>query len=232
MAHKLKIGVLLSGSGVYDGSEIHESVLSLLAIDKNGCEAICIAPDIQQHHVVNHLDGSEMDETRNVLVESARIARGAIKPLSDFDISEIDALLIPGGFGAAKNLSKWAFSGHKGDIDPSVKQLIVACNEARKPIAALCMGPTVVAKALAEKELDEKLTVGTVDSPSPYDIADISNGMNSLGADAKMAEAYEAVVDADNLIVSSPCYMMDATIGMINEGIQQSVTKLIALCRR
>ena len=231
MSGKPKIGVLLSGSGVYDGSEIHEAVLTLLAIDQAGAQAVCIAPNIRQHHVVNHLNGSEMQEERNVLIESARIARGEVTALNQFDYTSIDALMIPGGFGAAKNLNKWAFAGRKGEINQEVKDLIVKCFEAKKPIGALCMGPTVVAKALAEKELRQKLTVGSVNSPSPYDISDISNGMNALGADAQMAEVYETVVDHDNLLVSSPCYMMEGTIAMINEGIQQTVKKLIGLIR-
>lgn len=231
MSNKVKIGVLLSGSGVYDGSEIHEAVLTLLAIDQQGAKAICVAPNIKQHHVVNHLTGAEMNEERNVMVESARIARGEVTALNEFDYSTIDALVIPGGFGAAKNLNKWAFAGHKGEINEEVKELIVKCFEASKPIAAMCMGPTVVAKALAEKGLAEKLTVGSVNSLSPYDIADISNGMNALGADTQMAEAYETVVDIENKIVTCPCYMMDATIAVVNEGINETIKKLVGLTR-
>ncbi len=229
MPNKLKIGVILSGCGVFDGSEIHEAVLTLLAIDQQGCRAVCFAPNIKQHHVVNHLNGTEMNQERNVLVESARIARGDVKDLADFNVNDIDALVIPGGFGAAKNLTKWAFAGHKGEIEPLVKSAIVQTYEAKKPIGAMCMGPTVVAKALAEKELGEKLTVGNVTSPSPYDISEISNGLNNLGADAQMAEAYEAITDINNKIVTSPCYMMEASIAMINEGIAQTIKKVIAL---
>ncbi|MGB0432409.1 MAG: isoprenoid biosynthesis glyoxalase ElbB [Bacteroidia bacterium] len=229
MPNKLKIGVILSGSGVYDGSEIHESVLTLLAIDQQGAQAICFAPNIKQHHVINHLNGNEMDEERNVLIESARIARGDVKDLKDFNVNDIDALVIPGGFGAAKNLSKWAFAGHKGEIDIDVKHAIVSTFEQKKPIGAMCMGPTVIAKALADKELGQKITVGNVTSASHYNISEISNGMNKLGADTQMAEAYEVVVDHNYKIVSSPCYMMQASIAMINEGIAQTVKNVIAL---
>lgn len=229
MPNKLKIGVILSGSGVYDGSEIHESVLTLLAIDKEGAQAVCYAPNIMQHHVINHLDGSEMREERNVLLESARIARGEIKSLDSFSVDDIDALVLPGGFGAAKNLSKWAFAGHKGEINQETKNAIVSTFKSNKPIGAMCMGPTVVAKALEDLKLDEKLTVGTVNSPSPYDITEISNGMNSLGANAQMAEVYEAVVDKENKIVSSPCYMMEASIAMINEGIEKCIKEVVSL---
>ncbi|MFY0672896.1 MAG: isoprenoid biosynthesis glyoxalase ElbB [Bacteroidia bacterium] len=229
MPNKLKIGVILSGCGVYDGSEIHESVLTLLAIDKHGAQAVCFAPNIDQHHVINHIDGSEMKEKRNVLIEAARIARGAIEPLDNFDANEIDALVIPGGFGAAKNLSKWAFEGPNGEINEETKQAINSVYEAKKPIGAMCMGPTVVAKALAHRQLGQKLTVGTTSSPSPYDIEAISNGMNATGAKAQMAEVFDVVVDKENRIVTSPCYMMEASIAMINEGIEKCIAEMIEL---
>jgi len=111
MSKNRKFAVVLSGSGVYDGAEIHEATLALLAIDRQGGSYQCFAPDVDQHHVINHITGDEMDETRNVLIESARIARGNVKPLSDFKASNFDVLLFPGGFGAAKNLSSLAFKG-------------------------------------------------------------------------------------------------------------------------
>ena len=116
----MKIGVIFSGSGVYDGTEIQEGVFTLLSIKKVGAEAVCFAPDMEQHHVVNHITGEEMEEKRNVLVESARIARGDIQTLDKFDASQLDALVLPGGFGAAKNLTKWAFSGPDGEIHDQV----------------------------------------------------------------------------------------------------------------
>ena len=119
-----KIGVLLSGCGVYDGVEIHEAVITLLALDRNGAEAICMAPDTEQHHVVNHLNGETSDEKRNVLVESARIARGNIKDVKTVNASDIDGLIIPGGFGAAKNLSNFAFKGKEADIHPDVAKIV------------------------------------------------------------------------------------------------------------
>jgi enhancing lycopene biosynthesis protein 2 len=231
MTGKLRIGVLLSGCGVNDGSEIHESVLTLLAIAQQGAQAVCIAPGINQHHVINHLSGEVMPEERNVLVEAARIARGKILDLAGFDVSGIDALALPGGSGVAKNLTKWAFAGNKGEILPDVKDLILKCYHAKKPIAAMCMAPTVVAKALAELNLGEKLTIGSVTSPSPYDILGISHDLNAIGADAQMAEAWEAVVDMQHRLVSSPCYMMEADIVMVHEGIQSAIKKLVALMK-
>jgi enhancing lycopene biosynthesis protein 2 len=225
----MKIGVLLSGCGVYDGSEIHEAVLTLLAIDKAGAESVCLAPDIAQHHVVNHLTGNEMPETRNVLVESARIARGNILPLSQVKLEELDALAMPGGFGAAKNLTKWAFSGPEGNILPEVKKLITEMVKMGKPIAAVCMSPTVVAKAMEDSGLKLTLTVGTTEAPTPYEIAAISQGMESLGAKAQYCHTDQVVVDDMHNIVTSPCYMMEASISEIYTGIEKTIAKLVEM---
>lgn len=225
---KKRIAVLLSGCGVYDGAEIHEATLTLLAIDQAGAEWFCIAPNVNQHHVVNHLNGTEMNETRNVLVEAARIARGNIKDLKDVTPADFDGLAIPGGFGAAKNLTKWAFSGPEGDIEQDVRRIINETLHANKPIAALCMGPTVIAKALEGTGIKSRLTVGTTAAPSPYDIKAVSGGMEVAGAVAEMVTVDNVAVDAANKIVTSPCYMMEASIGQINEGVQKAVKQLLA----
>jgi len=169
-----RIGVLLSGCGVYDGSEIHESVFTLLAIDQLGGKAICMAPNAEQHHVVNHITGNEMPEKRNVLIEAARIARGDIRDLTEVTAAELDALVIPGGFGAAKNLTTWAFNGPDGTINKEVKRIINEVHSAGKPLVGLCMGPTVIAKALENSSTKAHLTVGTTTEASPYEIAAIS----------------------------------------------------------
>ena len=225
----MKIGVLLSGSGVYDGAEIHEGVLTLLAIEENGAEAVCIAPDVDQHHVINHLNGDEMNESRNVLVEAARIARGNIKAIRDIEPADIDALIIVGGFGAAKNLTKLAFNGPNGDILPEVKLLIVNLVNIGKPVAGICMGPTVIAKALEGSEIHPTLTVGTIEESSPYDIQAVSDGMVDTGAKTVMKTVEEISVDEVNKIISAPCYMMDANILQIRNNIKQVVDKTIAL---
>ena len=144
----MKIGVLLSGCGVYDGAEIQEAVLTLLAINELGAEAVCISVDEDQYHVINHLTGEEMPEKRNMLVESARIARGEVVEISAIQPADIDALVIPGGFGSAKNFTNWAFEGPDGTINPKVKLLLVNMINVGKPIAALCVSPVVVAKPL------------------------------------------------------------------------------------
>ena len=224
-----KIGVLLSGNGVYDGSEIHESVFTLLAIDENRGEAVCFAPNIDQHHVVNHTSGEEMDEKRNVMVEAARITRGAISDLAEVSHSDLDALVIPGGFGAAKNLTKWAFSGPDGDINDDVKRIINEFAEAKKPIVGLCMGPTVIAKALEGAGMKQHLTVGTTEEASPYEIDAISAGMEKAGAVAEMKTIREIAIDTDNRIITAPCYMMEGSITDIRNNIKQAIDQLFEM---
>lgn len=224
-----KIGVLLHGNGVFDGSEIHESVFTLLAIAEAGADAVCFAPNVNQHHVLNHTTGEEMAETRNVLVESARIARGNIKDIIDINASELDGLVMPGGFGTAKNITKWAFEGPNGPILESVKKLIVELVAQGKPIAGLCMSPTTIAKALEGTAYHAHLTVGTPNEASPYEIAAISAGMESIGQVAEMASVREIVVDEKLKIVTAPCYMMEANIVEVRDNIKQAVDALIAL---
>jgi enhancing lycopene biosynthesis protein 2 len=225
----MRVGVIFSGSGVYDGTEIQEGVFTLLSLKKVGAEAICFAPDIDQHHVINHITGEEMKETRNVLVESARIARGAIQSLDKFNANELDALVLPGGFGAAKNLSKWAFSGPDGEINQQVKDAIITMVKSNKPIAGLCMGPTVIAKALEGTEVGATLTVGTTEAPSPYEIDAISQGMEKTGATAVMKTIEEISVDEKNKIVTAPCYMMEADILQVRNNVQKAIDALVKL---
>ncbi|MBI1288338.1 MAG: isoprenoid biosynthesis glyoxalase ElbB [Flavobacteriales bacterium] len=224
-----KIGVLLSGNGVYDGSEIHESVFTLLAIDENRGEAICMAPNVDQYHVINHISGDEMQEKRNVMVEAARIARGAISDLADMSSADMDALVIPGGFGAAKNLTTWAFNGPDGEINEEVKRIINEMVNANKPIVGLCMGPTVIAKALEGAGLNEHLTVGTTQEASPYEIGAISAGMVKTGAVAEMKTVHEISVDTENRIITAPCYMMEASISDIRDNIKQAIDQLFEM---
>jgi len=172
-----------------------------------------------------------MDEKRNVLIESARIARGNIKKLSEISADDIDGLVMPGGFGAAKNLTKWAFEGPKGEILPDVKRLINEMVTAGKPVAALCMSPAVVAKALEGTDVHAKLTVGTTATDSPNDIAGVSSGLEAAGAQPVMAEVTEIVVDEEHKIITSPCYMMEASITSVNQGIEKAIDKLIELAK-
>lgn len=226
---KKKIGVLLAGSGVYDGSEIHEAVFALLAIDEAGAEAVCMAPNIAQAHVVNHLTGEEMPESRNVLTEAARIARGNIRDLATVQAGDIDALVIPGGFGAAKNLSRWAFDGPAGAIQPEVQRIIRQLHQAGKPICGLCIAPTAIAKAFEGTSVHATLTVGTTAAASPYDIAATSAALESTGAQATMCSITEIAVDKANKIVTAPCYMMEASISQIRANAAQAIQATLAL---
>jgi enhancing lycopene biosynthesis protein 2 len=201
-----KFAVVLSGCGVFDGAEIHEATLTLLAIAQQGASYEIFAPDINQHHVINHLTHKEMPEKRNVLVESARIARGKIKPLSQFHAADFDALVFPGGFGAAKNLSTVAFDGPDAKVNPDVETAVKAMHKAGKPIGALCIAPAVIARILGQVEV----TIG--------------NDPGTAGAIEKMGGKHiksthgEVVTDKRNKVYTTPCYMLDATIVQIYQG--------------
>lgn len=219
----MKASVLLSGCGVYDGSEIHESVLALLALQQHGFDCSCWAPNLVQFHVVNHLNGQEMPESRQVLLESARIARGQIADLADFSAENADLLLIPGGFGAAKNLSDWAIHGPSGSIQADVAKAIQAMHSAGKPIVALCMAPVLLAHALGAHK--PQLSLGQHGEGSPYDIAGIHAGIELLGAKAGQVFSGDIWVDEPNKLVCGPCYMMHANLVEVHNTIQKAVAK-------
>lgn len=214
----IKFGVILSGCGVYDGAEIHESVLTLLAIDRNGGEAIIYAPNIDQFHTINHQTGAVSDgETRNVMVEAARIARGPVRDLATFSADEVDIVILPGGFGAAKNLSSFAVDGAECTVDESVAAALKATRAAGKPIGALCIAPVILAKLFGEGDL----TIGQD--------AGVSQAIEAMGATHKATGHGEVVVDRDRLVVTSPCYMLDSTVSQIAAGAENAVMALIAL---
>lgn len=227
----MMIGVLLSGSGVYDGSEIHEATFTLYSIMKNGGDYLCMAPNKDQYHVVDHITGEEQDQTRNTLVESARISRGNIQAVDKVNFDLLDALVIPGGFGAAKNLNQWAIEGPEGEIDPDVKKLIVDMIGAGKPVVGLCMGPTVIAKALQGTGWQVKLTVGTTEEESPYEIAEISQGMEDIGMSIEMRSVKEILYDSDNKVITAPCYMMDADITDVFDNVEMAINKLFEVLK-
>jgi len=215
-----KVGVLLSGCGVFDGAEIHEAVLTLLYLDQNGAEIVCMAPDMPQAHVVNHLTQQEMkEETRNVLVESARIARGNIKNLKDVKAGDIDALILPGGFGAAKNLSEFAFKGPMGNVQPDVKRLINEMLDAKKPVAALCIAPATL--GMAAKEKKPEMTIGKDEQTI--------GALNAIGVRHKVCSVDEIAVDEKNKIVSTPAYMLGPGIKDVAKGIEKLVKKVISM---
>lgn len=217
-----RIGVILSGCGVYDGSEIHEAVITLLAIDRAGAEAVCMAPDIPQMHVVNHLAGEPVEgETRNVLVESARIARGNIKDLATVQASDIDALILPGGFGAAKNLCNFAVQGPDCSVNAEVTRLIKETHAAKKPIAAVCIAPAVLSKVLGSAKVWHQLTIGTDEGTA--------EALHKMGTEHIQCPVEECVIDEKNKLVSSPAYMLAGSISEAAEGIEKTVQALIGL---
>ncbi len=214
-----KIGVLLSGCGVFDGSEIHEAVLTLLFLDKAGAEIVCMAPNIDQYHVIDHLSQQPTTEKRNVLVESARIARGNIKDIKDIDASQIDGLIIPGGFGAAKNLSDFAFKGADARVLPEVKGLLESLLAANKPVGAICIAPATLTKALSDKNVE--VTIGT----DPQTAATIE----SMGGTHKVCTVDMIHCDANHKIVTTPAYMLGPGIKDVARGIEKLVNKIVEL---
>ncbi len=212
-----KIAVVLAGNGVYDGAEIHESTLTMLAIARKGAQYQCFAPDVEQAHVVNHLNGEEMNEKRNVLVEAARIARGDIKPLSEYKVEDFDALIFPGGFGAAKNLCTFAFDGVDCTVNPDVEKAVRSTVVAEKPIGALCITPVFIAKILG----DVKVTIG-------QDKATLQ-AIEELGGVHEKTMHGEIVVDEKYKVVTTPCYMLDSRIDQIADGAENVVDKIFEM---
>ena len=210
-----KFAVILSGCGVFDGAEIHEAVLTLLAIDQQGAGYTCFAPDIPQAHVINHLTGAVMEETRNVLAESARIARGEITSLKEYDPALFDALIIPGGFGCAKNLSDWAFKGDACAVNPEVERAVTLTHKAGKPIGAMCIAPVILAK------LFTGLPLTTGQDPASGGYLELQGNKSVVTGNG------EVVADTDNLIFKSPCYMLDARISEIATGTANIVREML-----
>jgi enhancing lycopene biosynthesis protein 2 len=212
-----KVGVILSGCGVYDGSEIHEAVAILVALDNHDLEAVCFAPDVEQMHVINHLTGEPMEgETRNVLVESARITRGKISALSAEKVSDLDALILPGGFGAAKNLCDYAVSGAHMTVNGDVMSALMGAHRAGKPIASVCISPVILASIF--KDQAPRLTLGAY--------GDDAKNLEEMGGRHQVTLHEEVVVDQDLKLITGPCYMLDSTIGQIYRGADAVVEKL------
>ena len=217
-----KVGVLLSGCGVNDGAEIHESVITMLALDRAAdVEMILMAPNIDQMHVVNHYTGQEMDEYRNVLVESSRIARGNIKDMAELSGDDVDALIIPGGFGVAKNLCDYAMAGPECSINPDVYRLISEVKLLKKPIGAICIAPAMMAKILGEQNESAEMTIGS-DEVTAEDI-------KKMGSTHIACPVSEMVVDKNNKLVSTPAYMEAKSIKEAAEGIEKLVAEVLSM---
>jgi enhancing lycopene biosynthesis protein 2 len=221
-ADKLRVGVILSGCGHRDGAEIHESVLTLLALDRAGAEVHCFAPDVAQAQVVDHLTGRPLEGTRNVLQEAARIARGQIADVAAADPQQLDALVLPGGYGAALNLCSFARDGEKGHVDPGVARLVRAMHAAKKPIGAICIAPAVLALALGREH--PTLTIG--DDPAT------AARIEACGARHQDCGVTDFVVDEARRIVTTPAYMLGPSIRHVAEGIERCVTAVLRLARQ
>jgi enhancing lycopene biosynthesis protein 2 len=220
----MKIAVVFSGSGYLDGAEINEVVATLWALSfhqENGVEIQCFAPDADQYHVVNHLTGQEKPgEKRNMLEEAARIARGKVKPLSELRETEFDALIMPGGFGAAKNLCTFAFDGSKGTVNPELANVLREFRQAEKPIGAACIAPAVLALTFKDRSLE--MTVGAAGNESAE--------IEKLGHKHQPMGVQDACIDQENLIVTTPAYMYDdAPLHGIFTGVKKMVDLVVAL---
>ncbi|MDH5527238.1 MAG: isoprenoid biosynthesis glyoxalase ElbB [Nitrospirota bacterium] len=215
------VGVVLSGCGVYDGTEIHEAVITLLALDRAGARAVCMAPDVDQTHVIDHRTGQEMPGARNVLVEAARICRGDIRDIRDVKSAELDALIFPGGFGAAKNLSSFAFQGADCTVHGEVTRLTRDIHQAGKPIGTMCIAPAVVARIFGgEIRLD--LTVGS-------DADEAAVAIGRMGGHHVDTPVTDIVVDAANKVVSTPAYMCARSISEAATGIEKLVGRVLEM---
>ncbi|MBT2338179.1 MULTISPECIES: isoprenoid biosynthesis glyoxalase ElbB [Pseudomonas] len=213
-----KIAVILSGCGVYDGAEIHESVITLLRLDQRGAQVQCFAPNIAQLHVINHLTGEEMPESRNVLVESARIARGNVKDLREARAEDFDALIVPGGFGSAKNLSNFAVEGAGCSVQPEVLALAEAFAEAGKPVGLICISPALAAKIYGP---GVTCTIGND--------ADTAAAVSKMGGTHEDCAVTDIVEDTARKLVSTPAYMLAQSISEAASGINKLVDRVLEL---
>jgi len=217
-----KVGVVLSGCGVNDGAEIHESVITMLFLDRAGAEMVLMAPNIDQLHVINHATGKEIEgESRNVLVESARIARGEIKDIVDVTSEDIDALIFPGGFGVAKNLCDYAMAGANCSVNPDVFRLVSEVHSSEKPIGVICISPVMMGKVMEKMGEKVSLTIGNDEQTA--------NDLITMGAKHVTCPVQEIVVDKDKKVVSTPAYMLAGRISEAADGIEKLVKEVINL---
>ncbi|CBL47176.1 conserved hypothetical protein [gamma proteobacterium HdN1] len=207
---------MLSGCGVYDGSEIHESVLVMLRLSQRGIAYQCVAPNVKQMHVINHLSGEEMPETRNVLVESARIARGSVLDIATANPEDYAAVIFPGGFGAAKNLCDFAVKGAQMTLNPDVAKFARAIQTAGKPVGLICISPTMAPLLFGE---GTQCTIGTD--------AATADAIRAMGGEHKDCNVFQFVVDQEKNVISTPAYMLAGSIAEACDGISKLVDALV-----
>ena len=215
------VGIILSGCGVYDGSEIQEAVLSLLAVERRNAKAVCFAPDKAQADVIDHLSGQAQSGGRNVLAESARIARGQVSPFEKADPGALDALIVPGGFGAAKNLCDFASKGAGCTVVEPLRALIEGMYAAKKPMGFACIAPVIAAKVLGAHKIT--LTVGS-------DTSETAQAIREMGAKTVARFADQSWADVAHRIVSTPAYMEAVSITQVYLGIETMVHEVLAMC--
>ncbi|WP_417445673.1 isoprenoid biosynthesis glyoxalase ElbB [Kangiella sp.] len=216
-----KIAVILSGCGVFDGAEIHESVLTLLALEQNNLEYQCFAPDIDQMHVINHLTGEPSEgQSRNVLVEAARIARGNIKDLAEAKESDFDAAVLPGGFGAAKNLCDFAVKGSDCTVNSDLERFIKAMAAAKKPVGFICISPAIIPRLYGE---GSKLTIGND--------KDTADAIEAMGGVHMVCPVEDIIYDEDHNLLSTPAYMLAGSVSEAASGINKLIAKLASLLK-
>ncbi|MBL8693582.1 MAG: isoprenoid biosynthesis glyoxalase ElbB [Planctomycetes bacterium] len=217
--------VILSGCGFLDGAEIHESVTTLLAIERSGSRWIAYAPDAAQADVVNHSKKQPSPgESRNILHESARIVRGRIEPTTALDAAKVDGVILPGGFGVAKNLCNFASAGADATARPEIVQFLRAMHSSRKPIGAICIAPALVAIAFRGTDVHPKLTIGND--------AGTAAALESMGSKHAACEVSDCIVDETNRIVTTPAYMLATCVSEAAPGIEALVREVIRLARK
>ena len=214
----VKIAVVLSGCGNMDGSEIHESTCTLLNIEKQGAQYQCFAPNINQSSVINHLSRRNEMESRGVLIESARIARGNILDLAEYRAGDFDAIIFPGGLGAAKNLCTYADKGTDCVVNFDVQNALLSSFR-KIPIGAICIAPVLLAKVLGHHGIT--VTIGN-DTDTAIDI-------KQTGAKHEEHNSEETCVDIENKIVTTPAYMLAKSIKEVDTGISNLIKELIRL---
>lgn len=212
-----RVAVILSGCGVFDGSEIYESVITLLKLDQAGAQVQCFAPDIEQMHVINHVTGDVMEgECRNVLVEAARLVRGDIKNLADANAEDFDAVILPGGFGAAKNLCDFAAKGSNMTIEKEVLRFVQAMHTADKPVGLMCIAPAMAGKLFGE---GVHFTIG--------DDLDTASAIEATGAVHERCPVNNICIDGANKVVTTPAYMLAGNISEAASGINKLVDAVL-----
>ena len=217
---KKHIAVILSGCGVFDGSEIYESTLAFLAIEHNGSTYECFAPNIPQAKVVNHLTGEEVaGETRNVLVESARLCRGEIKDLNELKVEDFDAMVLPGGFGAATSLSDFATKGADATINDGVYKAVRSFADVKKPVGFICIAPALI-PLIYKKGV--QVTIGNDEETAA--------AITKMGAIHVECSVDDFVADLVKKVVTTPAFMLAKNITEANTGIENMVTELISMC--